>query len=95
MRGIHRKIELAVQRLNALRGKRYPDVGSLYYADVKGDGRFRPRLYVSCNPQGGLVLSAMNCRTYSLTLLCLEFTAGLTFPGAPITNSPGFDGRKS
>ena len=28
-----------IEKLNAANGKEYPDVGFVYFADVKGDGR--------------------------------------------------------
>lgn len=38
----HKHIEKAVQDLNARRGLSYPAPGFLQYADIRGDGTYRP-----------------------------------------------------
>lgn len=49
--------------LNTIRGLRYPDVGYCYFADLKGDGTYSPRVYTIVNPQGGVTLSSLNAPT--------------------------------
>ena len=42
----HKHIERAVQALNARRGLSYPSHGYLQYADIRGDGVYRPGFWV-------------------------------------------------
>lgn len=42
----HKQIEKAVAALNARRGLSYPSHGYLQYADIRGDGVYRPGFYV-------------------------------------------------
>ena len=101
MQGIHRKIEKAIDRLNTLRGKPYLALGAYYYADVRGDGIFRPRVYVSLGPDGGLGeaydFSRNDGLTYTGLLQRIEDACAALEAAAPapITSEPGFDGRKS
>ncbi|UUV43072.1 hypothetical protein RCDORA_99 [Rhodobacter phage RcDora] len=52
--------ERLLAELNAARGLKYPDIGYCYFADVKGDGTYNPRVYTIVNPQGGVTLSYLN-----------------------------------
>ena len=58
----------ALARLNAARNLTYPDVGYSYYADIKGDGVYRPRVYTVTNARGGVTHSSMNGATKRKTL---------------------------
>ena len=49
--------------LNAARGLKYPDIGYSYFADVKGDGTYNPRIWTICNQQGGVTFSDLNAAT--------------------------------
>lgn len=68
------KIELALDRLNEIRGLKYPDVGYCYYADVKGDGRNIRSVWRIINAQRGVSYSEMNGATDAHTLANIEAT---------------------
>lgn len=55
--------KILLAELNAMRGLQYPEVGYCYFADVKGDGTYSPRVYTIVNPQGGVTLSCLNAPT--------------------------------
>lgn len=55
--------EKLLDRLNELRGLSYPQIGYLYFADIKGDGRNIKKVYVITNEGGGVRLSSLNGRT--------------------------------
>jgi len=50
----------ALAELNAARGLTYPMTGYTYWADIKGDGRYRPSVWVIINDQGGVTYSTLN-----------------------------------
>jgi hypothetical protein len=79
MQGIHAKIDKAVRKLNAIRGKPYPDIGAFYYADVRGEGNFKPKIYVCINANGGLseYCGLLNRSTYAATLRGIELEISL------------------
>lgn len=55
-----------IDLVNQVNGKKYPDVGYLYYAG--GIGIFpAPKLWVIMNDQGGVTLSDLNRSTPHLT----------------------------
>lgn len=49
-----------LKTLNEKRGLKYPAVGYTYFADVRGDGVFSPRVYEVTTPSGGVNLSPLN-----------------------------------
>ena len=49
-----------LDKLNAARGRSYPDIGYEYLADIKGDGQHCPRVYSIINAHGGVTLSPLN-----------------------------------
>lgn len=55
--------ESLLAELNTARGLQYPEVGYCYFADVKGDGTYSPRVYTIVNTQGGVTLSCLNAPT--------------------------------
>jgi len=63
-----RKIEKALAALNVRRGFAYPDKGYSYFADVRGDGVYKPRVYVIVNASGGVSDSFLNGTTRADTL---------------------------
>jgi len=62
----------AVKALNDARGLSYPDIGYTYWADIKGDGRYRPSLWLIINENGGVTYSVLNQRTLRDTVEALE-----------------------
>jgi hypothetical protein len=40
--------------INEARGLKYPDIGYLYFGDIKGDGRYRRKVWVVTNRNGGV-----------------------------------------
>lgn len=54
------KTEKLLGQLNELRGKKYPDKGYMFYADVRGDGTGRKGCYTIINGDGGVVANALN-----------------------------------
>ena len=63
MRMARNMTERLLAELNAARGLKYPDQGYSYFADVKGDGTYSPRIWTICNPQGGVTFSDLNAAT--------------------------------
>lgn len=68
MKRIHKEIDGAIQRLNFARRLTYPMIGHLRFADIKGDGVYRPRVYAIINAGGGVCYSELNGADYSATL---------------------------
>lgn len=58
----------ALATLNTKRGLTYPDIGYSYFADIKGEGVYRPRVYTIVNSKGGVTYSHMNGATKRKTL---------------------------
>lgn len=56
-------IDRLLTELNEKRGLKYPDVGFLYYADIKGDGQSPKSVWRIMNDQGGVCYSELNART--------------------------------
>ncbi len=52
-----------LSELNGLNGKKYPDIGYLYWADVYGSEQHNPRIWVIINQGGGVTLSDLNGKT--------------------------------
>lgn len=51
----HSDVTKALERLNIARGYKYPDVGYVYYADIKGmTAQYRPSCWQIINANGGL-----------------------------------------
>lgn len=55
--------EKLLNELNAARGLKYPDIGYSFFADVKGDGTNRRRVYTIINTGGGVTFSELNAAT--------------------------------
>lgn len=53
----HQHIARAVQRLNQRRGLTSQDAGYLMYADIRGDGTYRPSFYARMSGDGGGVVN--------------------------------------
>lgn len=52
-----------LKELNALRGRKYPEIGYSFYADVRGDGSNRKSVYTIVNENGGVTYSPLNGKT--------------------------------
>jgi len=64
------KIDHALDRLNASRGVKYPDIGYSYFADLFGG---RPRhVYTIINAGGGVTYASVNGATPRATLRNIE-----------------------
>lgn len=64
-------IDKLCQAINAARGLQYPNKGYLYFADVKGDGRRRRRVWCITSDAGGIT-STHNGKTYRHTAAALR-----------------------
>jgi hypothetical protein len=63
------KIDRALDELNAARGKKYPDIGYVYYADIKGNGGVSRRsIWHVIYQNGGVTRSELN-KAYSRATL--------------------------
>jgi hypothetical protein len=66
------KIDNLCDEINKLNGNAtYPQMGYLYYADIKGDGRNIRKVYVITNVNGG-VTAVHNGATAKATIRNLE-----------------------
>ena len=53
-----------LERLNALRGVKYPDMGYCFFADIKGDGLGNKAIWQIINENGGVCYATgLNART--------------------------------
>ena len=59
-------IDKLCEAINKARNVAYPEVGYLYFADVKGDGQNRRKVYRVCNKLGG-VEACHNASSYKQT----------------------------
>jgi len=59
----HGHIAQACTRHNDAKMLDYPMIGYLMYADIKGDGHSRRRVYQIVNANGGVTYSPLNGRT--------------------------------
>ena len=55
--------ERLLAELNAIRGVKYPQIGYSYFADIRGNGDNRRRVYVITNENGGVSYSELNGAT--------------------------------
>lgn len=64
------KIDIELETLNIKRGKVYPQIGHLQYADIRGDGRRPTKRYVYeiFSEGGGVSYSSLNGHTPRATL---------------------------
>ena len=62
----------ALKAMNDARGVVYPQRGYTYWADIRGDGRYRPGLYVIINEHGGVTNSTLARKTRRETLAVIE-----------------------
>jgi len=46
--------------LNSAKGLSYPDIGYALYMDARGDGNYRPSVYIIINAGGGVTYSSLN-----------------------------------
>ena len=53
------KTEFAIDELNRLNGKKYPDIGYIYRTDLIGNSG-KPAIYVIINSDGGVSRSELN-----------------------------------
>jgi len=60
-------IDSLLKDYNELRGKKYPDVGYAYFADVRGDGSRIRSVYTIINTGGGVTYSELNGKSYNQT----------------------------
>lgn len=66
------KIDILLDEINKLNGNaKYPQIGYLYYADIRGDGLNICKVYAIMNAGGG-VRSAHNGATAKQTIKNLE-----------------------
>lgn len=66
------KIDRLLDEINKLNGNAvYPQMGYLYYADIRGDGQNRRRVYAITNVSGG-VTAVHNGATAEKTIKNLE-----------------------
>jgi len=61
--------------LNLARGLAYRDQGYSYWADVKGDGTYSPRIWTITNANGGVTLSDLN--SASAVMRCNKIRAAI------------------
>jgi hypothetical protein len=47
-------IDKLCKEINKARGVVYPQVGHLRFSDIRGDGRYRRRVYIIINDGGGV-----------------------------------------
>ncbi len=59
-------IDKLCEAINNARRVSYPDIGCLYFADIKGDGQNRRKVYIITNKNGG-VTAVHNASTYRQT----------------------------
>lgn len=50
-------------QLNAKRGLKYPDIGFLFFADIKGNGTSCNAIWQIINANGGVTRSELNARS--------------------------------
>ena len=71
----HRHVSDACARYNDRLKLNYPAKGYLQWADIKGDGIYRPRLYVVINETGGVTRSHLQGRTMRETIANIDCAA--------------------
>lgn len=72
----HKDVQKACERYNAALGfSDWDSIGRVQWADVRGDGIFRPRLYAVCNGNGGVTASHKQRRTMWETIRALDLAA--------------------
>lgn len=67
-------VRASIERLNKRNNTVYPNIGYVYYADIKGDGTHEPRVYKIINADGGVILSTLNGRTKRETVININAT---------------------
>ena len=65
-------IKAALTRLNDRNKVVYPNVGYAYFADIKGDVVYRPRVYKIINANGGVAHSTLNGKTKRETVANID-----------------------
>lgn len=69
----HKHVESACQRYNKALGlTAWNSIGRLQWADIRGDGSSRRRLYAVCNENGGVCNSEMQRRTMRQTIAAID-----------------------
>lgn len=68
----HKHVEQACERYNAARKLKYPAIGHLQWADIRGDGSNRRGLYVTINENGGVSSSNKRRRTMRQTIAAID-----------------------
>ena len=64
-----------LKEYNAIRGLSYPNIGYCFYADIRGDGNYRPSVYTIVNEGGGVTRSDLNAK--SPRLRCEKIRAAI------------------
>lgn len=69
----HKQVQAACERYNkALGVTTWNAIGRLQWADIRGDGTSRPRLYTVCNETGGVCNSDKQRRTMRQTIAAID-----------------------
>lgn len=69
----HKHVESACQRYNKALGLiAWNSIGRLQWADIRGDGSSRRRLYAVCNENGGVCNSDKQRRTMRQTIAAID-----------------------
>ena len=61
-------VRAALRELNSLRGLTYPQIGYLFFGDVKGDGAYKPTIWRICNEHGGVSYAPLGSKSLRNTL---------------------------
>lgn len=68
----HRHVQQACERYNKALGLKHPSLGYLQWADIRGDGRYRPALYVQINEGGGVCSSDLRRPTMRQSIAAID-----------------------
>jgi len=69
----HKQVQAACERYNKAFGfTEWNDLGRLQWADIRGDGVYRPRLYAVCNENGGVCNSDKQRGTMRKTIAAID-----------------------
>lgn len=69
----HKHVQAACERYNkALGFTAWNAIGRLQWADIRGDGIYRPRLYAVCNENGGVRNSDKQRKTMRMTIAAID-----------------------
>ena len=69
----HKQVQAACNAYNkALKLTKRNSIGRLQWSDIKGDGRYRPRLYAVCNENGGVTNAGQQRKTMRETIRAID-----------------------